>query len=944
MPTPPSGTVTFLFTDIEGSTRLWESHPEEMRRALAFHDAVLQERIERNGGCVFKKMGDAFCAAFERPHDALRAASEAQRRLLPELKQFRVRMAVYTGEAEAHDGDYFGPSLNRVARLLSVAHGGQILVARAAMERLDPDELGSTRLRSLGRVDLRDVPGLEQVYQAEGAGLAARFPPLNTPKAAFRRAVRIFAAAAAVAAASLGVMAYLALQANARAGRFLYFSDMLALQSAADSTPRSSARVMSLLDETRKSPERGFEWGYWWGVSHHLQPLLPAGDAFSFGARWSGDSRRFITTEDGFVVRDGDTGRPLSRFGPPGVRGTCIPSRDGKYAVSQGDRSGLAFWDTRTGAKLAEIPRLDRVLSLPSEGRRGRYWPVQSVAFSPDGSEVAVTFYGVQGVTWWEIPSGRLVGEARINTLAGERELPRFRSRGGGTEKVRTYASLILSRSGRLAASYRAPNVEIWDARSGKLLRKLRVGSETGLRLRFSADERLLLATSGVVLLPGEDQIDRGGELPRVWDLASGSPRPVAVSSRPLRDLSFMPGGRVIGIDGTGSVVSWDPRTGAAASQWLTTRAGASELSPSPDGRRLVVVDRAGVVSLGPAEASGSSMELSHPAAVSSGAWAPGGAEITTTCMDGSIRRWDAATGRILSSTSPGGDPVLAVAQPPGSREMVAVTGGSRDSGRLTALTIRCDASPRPRLTRVTSTVRIAAILPSPDGRLIAITDTEEMTRVFDAATGREAYKIPEALRIAFSPDSRRILAQISNRKARIFDAGSGREILKLKLGEDELTGPLPAFSADGRTAFTCTPSGVVTTWNPVTGSRTGEVVLPTGSVVLLCQSPDRRRFATGHVDGTLRLWDAQTGRLCLELRGHTGAVKHLAFSADGLRLLSVAADNVARVWVSADLKRADAQDAVEDALRREQERRSEARSGTTWQEKLFGPAGSFLK
>ena len=119
----PSGTVTFLFTDIEGSTRRWESDPEAMRSALAVHDEVLRSAIEAHGGWLFKHTGDGVCAAFASARAAVDAAVEAQRRL-----ELPVRMGVATGEAQERDGDYFGPALNRAARVMAAGHGGQILV------------------------------------------------------------------------------------------------------------------------------------------------------------------------------------------------------------------------------------------------------------------------------------------------------------------------------------------------------------------------------------------------------------------------------------------------------------------------------------------------------------------------------------------------------------------------------------------------------------------------------------------------------------------------------------------------------------------------------------------------------------------------------------------------------------------------------------------------
>jgi class 3 adenylate cyclase len=130
--------VTFLFTDIQGSTRLWQQHPRRMRQALACHDAILRKSIAAHGGWVFKTVGDAFCAAFRTAMEGLEAAAHAQRALhtqvwdLPE--PILVRMALHTGEAEERDQDYFGNAVNRAARIQSVGHGGQTLLSLVVAE------------------------------------------------------------------------------------------------------------------------------------------------------------------------------------------------------------------------------------------------------------------------------------------------------------------------------------------------------------------------------------------------------------------------------------------------------------------------------------------------------------------------------------------------------------------------------------------------------------------------------------------------------------------------------------------------------------------------------------------------------------------------------------------------------------------------------------------
>jgi class 3 adenylate cyclase len=117
----PSGVVTFLSTDVEGSTRRWEADADGMRKALAAHDEVLRKAIEAHGGFMFKHTGDGVCAAFSSPKSAVDAAIAAQREL-----QLPVRMGLATAEAEMRDGDYFGVVLNRAARVMAAGHGGQV--------------------------------------------------------------------------------------------------------------------------------------------------------------------------------------------------------------------------------------------------------------------------------------------------------------------------------------------------------------------------------------------------------------------------------------------------------------------------------------------------------------------------------------------------------------------------------------------------------------------------------------------------------------------------------------------------------------------------------------------------------------------------------------------------------------------------------------------------
>jgi predicted ATPase/class 3 adenylate cyclase len=179
-----SRTLAFLFTDIEGSSRLWEQYQQPMKEALERHDAILREAVESSNGQVVKSTGDGFMAVFGSAADGVSACLKAQHGLAGapwgEMGALRVRMALHAGEAAKRNGDYFGPTLNRTARVMSAGHGGQVLLTAAAAE-LVVDQLpdGST-LRDLGEHRLKDLGRPEHVFQLVHPDLPMSFPPLVT--------------------------------------------------------------------------------------------------------------------------------------------------------------------------------------------------------------------------------------------------------------------------------------------------------------------------------------------------------------------------------------------------------------------------------------------------------------------------------------------------------------------------------------------------------------------------------------------------------------------------------------------------------------------------------------------------------------------------------------------------------------------------------------------
>ncbi|MEA2647110.1 MAG: hypothetical protein QOE92_2193, partial [Chloroflexota bacterium] len=168
-----------MLTDVEGSTRLWERHPDEMAEALVRHDRLITSVVEACGGTVVRNRGegDSIFAVFADPSDAVEAAVRVQLAFRdepwPEHTQLRTRVALHTGEADLRAGDYYGQSVNRCARLRAVAHGGQTLLTAAMVEAIEGRMPDGATLRDLGVHHLRDLTLVERVFQVDHPGLDA---------------------------------------------------------------------------------------------------------------------------------------------------------------------------------------------------------------------------------------------------------------------------------------------------------------------------------------------------------------------------------------------------------------------------------------------------------------------------------------------------------------------------------------------------------------------------------------------------------------------------------------------------------------------------------------------------------------------------------------------------------------------------------------------------
>ncbi len=184
-PLPQTGVLTFVFTDIEGSTTRWDRAPDAMAQALATHDSIVSETLQAHGGNVFKRLGDGFCCVFPVPARAAEAAVEVQRKLASQawdraVGELRVRIGVHTGNALAADDDYFGPALNRAARVMACGYGGQILLSSATAALVNGELPPGVDCISLGTHRLRDLAEPETIFQLCAPELQRDFPPPRT--------------------------------------------------------------------------------------------------------------------------------------------------------------------------------------------------------------------------------------------------------------------------------------------------------------------------------------------------------------------------------------------------------------------------------------------------------------------------------------------------------------------------------------------------------------------------------------------------------------------------------------------------------------------------------------------------------------------------------------------------------------------------------------------
>lgn len=823
-------------------------------------------------------------------------------------------MALHTGEAEARGGDYFGPALNRTARLLTAAHGGQLLLSQAAAAAIDSASVGSINLRSLGRHQLRDLTEWETIFQLDAPDLPAAFPPPNTLDVAERRGRRRAYSISAVIGLVILALAWTAAHSAAvarrladdrrkalietrserdRAANLLYVSQMnLAYLAYKDG---KVARARQLLEQHwphRGQPDRrDFAWRFLWRLCRSQDRYTFPSSAGPVVARNTSPSADF--SPDGKLLAAGsltgafqlwDTDRKVLLATVPAHQGTCAVtiSPDGKLLASAGQEDGtVKLWDIAS-------PRV----ALMRQFRAFRR-PRTRALFTPDGKT--------------------LITGAEDNTI-------RLWALGKGEEPSSAHRTVPIQAAGPVA---------------------------------LSSDGRTL-----AVCVSGKD----AGRV-TLWNIASSKVTRLPISLPPLgglvESLAFSPDGRTLATGGAGTILLWDAPTGRRLRALEGHDAVILSVAFSPEGKTLASCGLDSTIRLwNPASGRALATLHGHSGVVNSVEFSPRGDSLASAGADETTRLWDTRMSRLLrAAREPDGAEILAGAQAtkvafsPDGRLLAGVRPGAltiwsvATKARTSTLLSERPESDAGRILRLGCEF-------SPDGKLLATGDPDGSVRLWDVVarrvirilrghpiavtqlgfaaggvlvsangggstgaaasvrlwnlgrpgghaqllTGAGDSSLPLAV-FALSADGELLVAPTPENRVAIWEIATRRKVATLK---EEATVISLAISPDGKLIAGGGRDGSVHVWDRASGMRTRRLVGHVGPVLALTFSPDSKTLASGGMDRTVRLWNPGADQEEVALTGHRGWVWSLAFSPDGNLLATGSRDGTVRLWRAA--------------------------------------------
>ena len=651
----------------------------------------------------------------------------------------------------------------------------------------------------------------------------------------------------------------LAERREAEVSRLLYVANMNVAQQAWDQN--NIGRLRQILEDTRDSPYRGFEWYYWQPQTHVALMTLRGHLDGVISVAVSPDERRIATASGDMTARiwDAASGRELLTLkGHRDWLRSVAFSPDGKRVVTASHDQTARVWDADTGQELFTL--------------KGHSDVVASALFSPDGRRI-VTGSWDKTAKVWDADTGR-----ELFTLKGH--------------TGRIWAVAISPNGQRIATASDDKTAIVWDAVTGQELLTLKGHTDEIISLAFSPDNERIATTS-------EDKTAK------VWDAASGRELLTLKGHTSfVLCVAFSPDGKRIATGSVdNSVKFWDAATGQELSTLKGHGGGLLSLAFYPDGRRIVTGSGDYTAKVWDADSGQSGDETGrslftlkgHGKVVYCAAFSPDGHRIVTGSWDKTVKVWDADSGRELLTIKGNSGEVYGVAFSPDGQRIVI--GGQDATAKV------CDAASGKELVTLKGHGDlVSSVAFSPDGRRIASSSADHTAKVWDAASGRELLTLNGhsdiVNRVAWSPDGQRIATGSDDQTAKVWDAGSGRELLTLKGHIGRVMSA--AFSPDGQRIVTGGEDNTAKVWDAANGTNLLTLTGHAYWVMSAAFSPDGQRIVTGSYDLVAKVWDAASGRELLTLRGHTRGAMSVSFSPDGRRILTGSADHTAKVWQAA--------------------------------------------
>jgi WD40 repeat protein len=634
----------------------------------------------------------------------------------------------------------------------------------------------------------------------------------------------------------------------------LYIAKMnLARQAWEDN---NANRLNRLLEETRDSPHRAFEWYYWQRQLHLDFRTFRGHQKDVITVAFSADGRRvFSGSYDGAAkIWDLESGRAFFSLPPETSEKAVVAfSPDGARILRGNGTKTAAIWDGTTGRKLFNL--------------EGHQAAVTCAVVSNDGRLIATGSADNTAIVW-NAASG-----LRVATLKGHRG------------ELQTAAFSLDGASVATGAGDRT--VRIWALESGKELFALQAHRDQVWSVAFSPDRQRIASGSkdGTAI---------------IWDLATRRPLQVLEPSQGVQSVAFSPDGKkIVTTTSAQTAELWEVESGRLLRTFKGHRGYVIAASFSADGKWLATCGGNGdnSVKIWDIEKPAEPLELrGHTNQIWCVAFSPDGQNIATASWDRTARVWDANTGEEL---------VRFKRHHHNLTRVVFSPDGQRIATSSWDATARVwDAATGAQLHRVQAGVgAVMALAFSRDGqRLITGYATETTVKVWDLKTTNLLFMLSGHSNYVnsaiFSPDGRRILTGGIDGTARMWDAANGQELWRLKTHEGEIYNV--AFSADGKRFATADDDNLTRIWNAETGKLLFSLQGHGDVVEWVAFSPDGKRILTASWDRTARLWDAVTGREVLTLKGHSGPVLSAAFSPDGRKIVTASYDNTAKIWQAA--------------------------------------------